>query len=421
MTLKELRAKRARLIANARSKFDEITPDTPEARAAEIEGEFNSMMAEAAKLERQISNLERLEGAEADLRNGDPRRPMGENAGGGAIDEPEVPDYRNAFHALLMAGGDIHSMDAEARAVLQAGNAELRAQVVGTDAAGGFLVPDEAHNAIVKAMADWGPMYDDGFATVLHTDGGGTLPIPGVDDTANQAAKNTNEGAPLADTGSKDAVFTKGDLGDFLYDTEWLRVSIQLATSGMASMEALLGGLLGERLGRAANKALTIGTGTAEPQGIVTGAGVGKTVASVSAITSDEVQEFVHSVNSAYRRSPKFGLMFNDNTLLALSKLKDGQGNYLLGEDKNGESRIRIGRVSARYSINDDMADIGANARSMVAGDMSKYFVRKIGNIVIGTDRGKDFWPGFGIAGYTRLDGAVADTKAIKALVHPAA
>jgi HK97 family phage major capsid protein len=421
MTLKEFRAKRARLIANARSKFDEITPDTPEARAAEIEGEFNSMMAEAAKLERQISNLERLERAEADLRNGDPRRPLGENAGGAAIDEPVAVDYREAFHALMCAGGDVHAMDAEARAALQARNDEFRAQVAGTDAAGGFLVPDEAHTAIVKAMAAWGPMYDDGFATVLNTNGGGTLPIPGVDDTAGRAEKNTSEGAALTDDGGKDVTFTKSTLGDFLYDTEWLRVSIQLATSGMVGMEGLLGDLLGERLGRTANDVLTVGTGTGEPLGIVTGAGVGKTVAATGAVTADEILELLHSIDPAYRRSPKFGLMFNDNTLLALSKLKDGQGNYLLGEDGDGVSRLRIGRVSARYTINQAMANIGANNRSMIAGDMGKYFVRKIGNIVIGTDRGKEFWPGFGVAGYTRLDGAVADTKAIKALVHPAA
>jgi hypothetical protein len=44
--LKELREKQARIAANARAKFDEIKDDTPAERAAEIEREFDAMMAE---------------------------------------------------------------------------------------------------------------------------------------------------------------------------------------------------------------------------------------------------------------------------------------------------------------------------------------------------------------------------------------
>ncbi|MDE4059765.1 phage major capsid protein [Phaeobacter gallaeciensis] len=425
MTPKEMREKRANLITQARGLRDEIeAKGTTEARAAELEAQFDKMISEAEALEERAKKAEKLAEMEASLDAGDPRRPVGDEARGAGAPAPHEISYREAFHQLMLAGGDRSEMAAEARAALAGGQVQLspeqRAQVAGTAAAGGNLVPDEAMRAIVKAMAAWGPMFDDDFATVLKTDGGGNLPIPGVDDTAKEAQDNGSEGQPLTDDGGQDAVFTKNELGDYMIDTEWLRVSIQLATSGMESMEALLGQLLGERLGRKANRALTVGTGTGEALGIVAAAAAsGVTVASNAAISADELLGLYHSVDPAYRASPKFGAMFNDNTLLAVHKLKDGQGNYLVSEAPDGQGRIRIGGVTMRYKINQAMADIGASARSVVAGDMSKYFVRKIGGVIIGTDRGQGFWPGFGIAGYTRFDGALADARAVKSLVHP--
>lgn len=425
MTPKEMREKRARLITQARALRDEIEASgTTEARAAELESQFDGLIAEAEALEARARKEERLAGLEASLENGDPRRPTGEHRQAGGVQEPVAVSYREAFHSWLAHGGDVYAMTPEARAALATGGVnvvpEERAQTVGSATGGGNLVPEEAMQQIVKAMIAWGPMFDDDFATVIHTPGGASMPIPGVDDTANQAAATGTEGAALADTGTKDVQFTKLTLDDYMIDTEWLRVSIQLATSGMFNMEQLLGELLGERLGKKANADLTNGTGSGQAQGIVTGATAsGVTVGSNAAITADELQKLYHSVNSAYRKSPKFRFMFNDNTLAAIHSLKDGNGNYLVDEAPDGAGRLKIGGVRVRYTINDDMPDIGSNARSVIAGDMGKYYVRKIGGINILVARDSKFLPGFGIAGYTRFDGAVADAKAIKALVHP--
>lgn len=427
--IRELLEKRARKITEARACMDQIKDDTPEERAADLQRQFDGFMSEAQDLQKRADRLQQLADAEASLEQGDPRRPNGD--GEHRNQQPGKPmEYRDAFHQLLMAGGDIHAMSAEARAALQGGavqqamsamSDEQRAQIAGTAAAGGHLVPDESNTKIIKAMEDWGPMFSDDFGTVIKTDGGGAFPIPGLDDTAGRAAKTATEGDPLADTGTKDVAFTKTDLGDFMYDTEWLKVSIQLMTGAFTNVEDLLASLLGERLGRTANEVLTVGTGASEPLGIVPGASVGLNATGAAAVTADEIQELFHSVNSAYRRSPKFGFMFNDNTLLKLHGLKDGQGNYLLSAAPGAEQVLRIGAVKAKYTINDSMADLGANNRSMIAGDMSKYFVRKVGKVMIVTARDSKFLPGFGIAGFARFDGAVADTKAIKALVHPAA
>ncbi|QBR35402.1 phage major capsid protein [Leisingera sp. NJS201] len=425
MTPKEMLAKRANLITEARGLRTEIEADgTTEARAAELETRFDAMIAEAEGLAARARKEEQLAGLEASLDAGDPRRPNGPEGRGQPGSQPEAVTYREAFHEYLACAGDVHSMSQEARRALRHGGVDVmpeeRAQTVGAASAGGHLVPDEANTEIVRAMLAWGPMFDDGFARVFKTTGGATIPLPGVDDTGKMAADSGAEGSAFADTGTKDVGFTKNTLDDYMADTEWLKVSIQLATSGMVGMEALLGDLLGERLGRKANRALTLGTGVGQAQGIVTGATAsGVTVASNAAIAADELIKLYHSVNSAYRKSPKFGFMFNDNTLSAIHTLKDGQGNYLVDEAPDGAGRLKIGGVRAKYTINDDMPDIGASARSVVAGDMGKYYVRKIGGTNILVARDSKFLPGFGISGYVRFDGVVADPLAIKALVHP--
>ena len=68
--------------------------------------------------------------------------------------------------------------------------------------------------------------------------------------------------------------------------------------------------------------------------------------------------------------------------------------------------------------INQDMASIATGNKTMLFGDMSKYFVRKVGQPLIGAISDKDFWPGVGMAGYIRFDGELSDTAAVKHLIQ---
>jgi HK97 family phage major capsid protein len=414
MLAKELRQKAARIVANARSKFDEITDSTPAERAAEIEREHDAMMVEHDQIIARAERLERLETAESRARQGDDRRPRGEDGHTeGGQDDAATVSYRQAFARMLMAGADMSALDSETRTAIQAGfNREVRVQTAGTNAAGGFTVPVELATFIDRAMAAWGPMYDDNICTVINNGRGNEIGIPTIDDTAKTGAIKT-EGVAVADDGSQDVVVGRKVLNAFTYDTEFVKFSMELASDSDFNWEQLLGQLLGERLGRLANSALTIGTGTNEPNGIVTAAALGKTAASATAITSDEILDFVHSVDPAYRSSPKARVMFNDTTLLLLRKLKDGQGNYLITEAPDGSGRLRVGAVSVPYSINQAMASPAATARTMVFGDFSRYYVRKAGGPMIGVLRER-FWPDLGIAGLIRLDGEIGVAGPIK-------
>lgn len=415
-TIKELREQQARIATNARAKFDEIREDTPAERAAEIEREFDAMMADHDKIGGKIERLRKLEEAEARAQAGDDRRPRGTEAAQRGVDDAGQIGYREAFHQYLRAQGNVGEMDAEARAVLRRGysNVEMRAQTT-TTTAGGYMVPTELANILVKSMAAWGPMYDPTITSEIITSSGNQITMPTVNDTTTVVVKHT-EGTTLTDDGGSDVTFGQKVLDAYPFNTEWLRVSKELVDDAAFNVEQIIGELLGERLARRANTELTTGDGTGDPNGIVTASSLGKSAAAAAALTVDELIDLVHSVDPAYRASPRVRFMMNDLTLAALRKLKYGDGHYIwqMGDIRSGQPDTLLGYA---YSINQAMPAMTSALKPVIFGDFGKYYVRKVGSPLIGAIQDKDFWPGFGIAGYIRLDGELADTAAVKHIV----
>lgn len=426
MSLTELQEKRGRLMTQAREALNEINANTDEARSVELEARHDAIMADFDKLEKQIEREERQAALEARLaeRAAEERARNRPGAGNGEArgqDNGEALEYRSVFYKFLASGADFGALEPEERAVLKAGvqsDKEFRVQTTGTNTAGGYTVPVELANILIKTMKMWGPMYDEQVTTQIVTSSGHVIQIPTIDDTAHSAVAHT-EGTTLTDDGSADAVFGQKQLESYVYDTKFIRFSFELAQDSIFNMESLLGELLGERMGRLANAQLTTGTGSSAPHGIVTASSLGKTAAAAAALASDELIDLVHSVDPAYRSAPKVGFMFNDGTLAAIRKLKDGQGNYLwqMGDVTKGEPGRLLGHT---YRINQAVANIAANAKPIIFGDFGKYYVRKVGQPVVGVLRER-FWPNLGIAGYIRFDGELGDTAAVKHLVMAAA
>lgn len=416
----ELQERRGRLVAQAREALEEIKSNTDESRAAELEARHDTIMAEYDALEKLMQREARTRRLEEATQAGDDRRPMGADQRAAGRDDGNrrdaALDYRTAF-AKIVSGWSHDDLEPHERAALRARSGvspELRVQVAGTGSAGGHAVPTELMREIDIALVEGGPMWDPAVIRELRTASGHTMTMPTIDDTASTAEAHT-EGAEVTNDGGKDVVLGQKSLEAYAYDTEWLRWSWILEQDSIFSFESILGQLLGERLSRIANAKLTVGTGTNEPNGIVTAAGLGKTCTSTTAVTADEIIEFVHSINPAYRRAPKFAAQFNDATLLVLRKLRDGDGNYLITEAPDGSGRLRVGAVSLPYHVNPDMANLGAGNRFMIAGDFGRYLVRKVNDATLFVAREK-FAPQLGILGLIRFDGELANAGAVKAM-----
>jgi len=411
--VKDLREKMANIATEARSKLYEVKDDTPEERASEIEREFDAMMADHDKL---AAKVERLGKVEAALRAGEEidfdRRPTFENRSAPAVDNGLTMDYRAAFAEMIANGGEGY-VDQEVRNVLK----EHRVQTGGTTTAGGFTVPTELATFIDKAMIATGPMYRSDLFTVINSADGRPFNIPTIDDTAVTAEAHT-EGTQPTDDGGKDATFGQKSVSAYAFDSEWIRWSAELNADSVLNMESLLGELVGERLGCIANSMLTTGSGSSDVEGIVTNSALGKTAAATAAITADEIIDLIHSVDPAYRSAANVALMMNDSTLAAVRKLKDGQGNYLW-QMGNYQAGIPQNILGYNVVVNQAMDSLAAAKKVMLFGDMSKFYVRKVGapSLYVARER---FAPDFGILGYIRFDGVLVNTAAIKHLITAA-
>jgi len=406
--IKDLREKMANIATEARAKLAEVNDNTPEDRAAEVEREFDAMMADHDKFS---ARADRLEKADAALRAAEAvdvsKRPVAEGRSAPAVDQGSEISYRKAFFTMIANGG-VEGLDSEVRSVLR--QSEVRTQTAGTNSAGGFTVPTELASFIDKAMIATGPMYNSDLFTVINTTGGNPFNIPTVNDTAVTAEAHT-EGGTVTDDAGKDVTFAQKSLGAFAFDTEWVRWSYELANDSIFNVESLLG----ERLGRIANSKLTTGSGSSDVEGIVTNSALGKTAAAVAAVTADEIIDLIHSVDPAYRASPSTAIMMNDSTLSAVRKLKDGNGNYLWAMG-NYQAGIPQNLLGYNVVVNQAMDSLATAKKVMLFGDMSKFYVRKAGapSLFVAKER---FAPDYGILGYVRFDGVLGNAAAVKHLI----
>ena len=409
----KLREQMATLATEARSQLDTITDATDSSRAKEIEARFDAIMVDHDKIGATVEREVKL--ADAEARAIEARRPNAGEAVAVAEARKSTPEYKEVFEKQLRFGSA--ELDSEERSILLSGKVEGRAQSTSPGSAGGFTVPEGFSGQIDQQMATWGPMWDAAIVRELSTSTGNALPWPTVNDT-DKSGRIKAENASVDDDGSDDVVFSEKVLNSYVFDTGMVRVPIELLQDSAFNIEALMGDLFGERLGRAANTALTTGTGTNQPNGIVTASGLGLTSAAVAAVTSDELIDLFHSVDPAYRMSPKCRWMFNDSTLAAIRKLKDGQGNYLwtMGDVRTGEPDQFLGK---QYSVNQAMASLGTGNKPVVFGDLSRYVVRKVLGYQMLTLRER-YAENFqvGMVGFKRFDGDLLNANAVKHLIN---
>ena len=301
-----------------------------------------------------------------------------------------------AFNAFMRSHPELRPASAEVRQAM----AEMRAQAVGTDAAGGYLVPEEWASSIESAMVAFGGIRN--AATVIRSSNGNPLHMPTDNDTANSGAilaENTQDS-------EQDVTFSELILNAYKYTSNIIRVPVELLADSAFNLEAFLQAKFAERLGRATAAHYATGTGTAQPRGLFTAAGSGKTAASNAAITYAELIDLKHSVDPAYRGNASW--VMNDSTLAAVKKLVDGQNRPLWNPSvAAGEPGTFDGDA---IIIDQGAPSIGSTTTPIAYGDLSKYLVRDAGGIsmVRMVERYADFHQ-VGFVAIMRTDGDLLD------------
>jgi HK97 family phage major capsid protein len=453
MDTKPLREKRVRLAEEANAKLKKAHDDGRDILTAEEEESWTRIHAEIDALERRIQMEEKQARVTKALEDGEER-----------VTEPSVPrngdgpprgtlalrhfqagqeDAQRAIRTWLLAsptsGYNLTSDDraladrmgisllskqleirfstVPMRDLTEKKTWEYRAQGVATAGAGLATVPDELMRSIEVALLTFGGMRQ--AATVLRTSTGAALPIPTVNDTA-QSGVILDENTQVA---NQDVTFSQLVLDAYKYSSKQVLVSVELLQDSSVNLGQLLGQLLGERIGRITNNHFTLGTGTLQPRGIVVAATVGFTAptadSQVTAWKYTSIVELEHSVDPAYRRGASF--MMADSSLKKTKLIVDTTGRPLWAASiATGAPDTLMGYP---IIINQDVAAMAANAKSVVFGDLSKYLIRDVLGVTLLRleERFADFHQVAFLA-FARMDGDLlnAGTNPVKVFVNAA-
>lgn len=320
--------------------------------------------------------------------------------------------YRSAFEHYFRNGKA--GMSDQMLKTLEAGKEEKRGtatQITTTDTLGGYLVPEEFSNEVIKSLKDFGGMFE--AARIYTTGGGGVLNWPTFNGTATVGNVQTPEGSAIP---VNDMAFGEFSLSAHTYTSGVVKASKQLVQDAFFNIEAFINDELVERYSRKANTDLTIGDGTNKARGI--NQDVTQGVAG-AAITRAGIIDLIHSVDAGYRRSSSAALMMNDSSLAAIKKLSIGSADdrplWTPGSMVNGHANMIEGY---NVIVNNDLPDIGAGNKAILFGDFSKYIIRAVNGMGLGRSDQRYFEElAIGFLAWRRLDGRLMDLGAVKAFV----
>lgn len=407
MNLQELREKKNKLTSDAKAILEAAGADKRLTMNADEESRFDKLMGEADSVSANIKRVEQLDALEASLgesagRRSEPTQPTSR----AVVNRDQPADRAEGLRSWLLAGSDAERTPEMREAASRCGFNldsrnitmklartplkslkredvaawEQRAQSVGLGSGGGYTVPDETMRALEVSLLTFGGVRQ--AATVIRTDSGAALPIPTSDDTTNKGAILSENSAASA----QDVAFGQLVLDAYKYSSKYVLVSVEFLQDSSINVAEFIGTALGTRIGRIQNDHFTTGTGSSQPNGIVTAAASGVTATSLTATTTYSfMMDLVHSVDPSYRVNGKF--MLPDAALKMVRKILIPQYSGDTAGAPLWQPNFSVGApdtiLGYPYVINQSMAVPATTVKSLLFGDLSKYIVRDVRDVTL--------------------------------------
>jgi HK97 family phage major capsid protein len=397
--LTELRAKRSTIAQDLKSMLDTSAAEGKRWEPSNQE-QYDAKMAEIDAIDGQINNIQNYLD-KFSLENN-------ENKLIESVQSSHSPHKH--LYAKWLKGGD-QALNAQEWQTI---NNTLS---VGTGSQGGFSVQSEVAKTLIDSLKAYGGMRS--VATIIATEMGNPLSFPTSDGTAEVGeiiAENVTATAA-------DPTFGTVALTPYKFSSKIVAVPFELLQDSQIDIEAFVNSRLVTRLGRITNQMFTTGTGTAQPTGVVTGATSGKvgTTGQTLTVIFDDLVDLLHSVDPAYRMNDAsrgdVGFMMADSSLKVVRKLKDTAGRpvFIPGYDGLGVA-MPDSILGYPVTINQDVAVMAANAKSIVFGDFSKYIIRDVMSATMFrfTDSAYAKLGQVGFLMWMRSGGNLTDTAAVK-------
>lgn len=357
-----IQALRERIAARAQEVRDLVEKHN-DSWSAQFQEKYDAGMAEIEDLKAQVKRIEAALEADKDA--------AGAAAAAGAMAakaEPKKASRVEELYNKFLRQGD--------KAITAEEWREIRATMsTTTGSEGGYTVQTEVARRVVDALKAFGGMR--AAADVIRTEMGNDMSFPTSDGTAEVGeliAQNTTATAA-------DPTFGTVSLVAYKFSSKIVAIPFELLQDSQIDVAAFVEGRLTQRIGRITNQMFTTGTGTAQPRGVVTGATLGKTgtTGQTTTVIFDDLVDLVHSVDPAYRAAPRVRWMMNDASLKVIRKLKDSQNRpvFLPGYDGLGGA-MGDSLLGYPVTVNQDVATMAANAKSILFGDFGQYLIRDV-------------------------------------------
>jgi HK97 family phage major capsid protein len=241
---------------------------------------------------------------------------------------------------------------------------EIRSLRVSDDTAGGYLAPDQFVTELLRNLVQFSPVRqvarvgDTASGAVLLPKRTGGMTASWVGETDDRPETNVTFGQnryPVAEL----AAYV--DVSNAMLEDSAFDVANELAFE------------FAEEFGKAEGSAFVTGNGVLKPIGFMDdAAGLSFTNSgNANLITADGLIDLYHALAPAYRANGVW--MLNSNTLSAIRKLKDGNGNYLLATAgiAGAPATTLLGRPVIEAP---DMPDVAAGSFPVVFGDVSQGY-----------------------------------------------
>lgn len=323
---------------------------------------------EQVKIERLEADIEARDSAISVAERTEARTAEAARAAEG-VEVRTAPSSSDADIFRAMIAGEKRSHDFEKRATTP---------LVGSDS----TVPKSFYDQVFEIARLVGPMLDT--SEVFNTTSGESLTIPTL--TAYSTATIKAAGSAIAES---NPTFSNITLGAVKYGF-LVPVANELIVDAGFDISGLIARQAGNAIGFAVNNALTLGTGTVEPRGIVTASAsaVAGGTGTNYAPTYAQLVDLVYAADGAARLLPTYGLMTSKSGLAAIRKMTDSTGAFIWA------SRIADGQPDTvlGYRIYENPAmEWGASKKSIIAGDLASYKVRVAGGLQVATSSDFDF------------------------------
>ncbi len=288
-----------------------------------------------------------------------------------------------------------------------------------TTTEGGYTVPAEVAAMVVDSMKAFGGMRQ--LAQVITTANGQALNYPTSDGTSEVGAIVAENAA--ASTG--EITFGTVAVNPYKYSSNKIALPWELIQDSAIDVVAFVTNRLATRLGRITNTHYTTGDGSSKPYGVMARAATGKTGTTGQTLTViyDDLVDLFYSVNAAYRAGNTAWTM-NDASVAIVRKLKDGSSRpiFVPSWDASLTGATPDTLLGRPVVVNNDVAVMAANAKSIAFGDFSKFIIRDVTGVDIRRFDDSAFALNgqVGFCGWMRTGSNLVNTAAVKVYVNSA-